>query len=238
MRMAEIRDRILALLYPPGACCIACGALRVDDPARALCKACLEKLVPLQPPFCPSCGQTGWAVLCPDCAAKKPDALDARAAAYPYADTGRALVRALKYGRVEAAAQALASGMLPLFPKEPIDGLVPVPLHKRRQRRRGFNQARSLCEALSRETGVPVLDALTRQKSTKTQTRLTREGRKENVQGAFQVRLPVDGLSLLLIDDVMTTGATAVSCAKALKEAGAARVKLLAAARAKLYRDA
>lgn len=232
MRMAALRALIARLLYPAGTVCIACGALHVDDVRRGLCSACAEKLQVLQPPFCSGCGEAGWATLCPSCAARPSDALDGRISAYAYSDTVRALVQALKYGSVLTATVALADGMEAVMPQEWVDAMVPVPLHRTREKQRGYNQAERLSAALSARVGVPVLDAIARDRSTKTQTRLDRERRAENVRGAFSVCAPVAGLTLLLVDDVLTTGATALACAQALKEAGAARVLLLTAARA------
>lgn len=140
------------------------------------------------------------------------------------------MVRALKYGSVSSAAAVLADGMEKAVPPGRFDVQVPVPLHSMRERQRGFNQARLLSESLSRLTGIPTVDALIRIRATQTQTRLSREDRAENVLGAFQLRMPVEGLSILLVDDVLTTGATAVSCAEALKEAGARGVWLITAA--------
>ncbi|MCL1963979.1 MAG: ComF family protein [Firmicutes bacterium] len=230
-------NKIARLLYPDNAVCVACGALRVDDPARHLCRACAEKLIPLEPPFCPRCGAPGWAMMCQACWAFPPDDLDGRVSAYHYEGTARLLVRALKYTNVEPAAKALAMGMKTVLPPERYDALVPVPLYWRRERQRGFNQARILCQALSPAIGLPLLDALDRVRPTKTQTRLTHEERSENVKGAFVVRAAVKGQSLILVDDVMSTGATAVTCASALKKAGAASVLLLAAARTQKHMD-
>ncbi len=238
MRMASFRDGVTSLLYPGRAVCIACGALRVDHDRWPLCADCARALTPLAPPFCPVCGRPGWVMECPDCVTRPPDALDGRAAAFAYEKTARTLVRALKYHAVVPAAGALADGMLTVLPRGRYGALVPVPLYRTRERRRGFNQADALCRELSRETGLPVLKAVARERNTRTQTRLSREGRAENVRGAFRVCAPVTGLSLLLIDDVLTTGATALACAEALKEAGARRVFLLTAARAVEGRDA
>jgi ComF family protein len=240
-RHAPLIIHLRSLLFPRGAICISCGALRVDAAAHGLCRDCEEALVPLSPPFCPHCGRPGWSITCPDCMAALPTALDARIAAYAYRGTAEALVRALKYQHVEQAARALVDGMITCRPPGHFDALVPVPLHRRRMRQRGFNQAETLCWALSKATGLPIWPILTRTLPTKTQTRLSREQRQANVRGAFATG-PVElatlrGASLLLVDDVMTTGATAESCAQELKAAGAARVVLWAATRAGLYED-
>lgn len=232
MRMAAIRALIARALYPENACCIVCGRLRVDDRAWALCEDCAAGLALLEGPFCPRCGAVGWAVECPDCAVRQPGAMDACLAAYPYEGVAGGLVRALKYSAVHAAAAALADGMAAVLADKGYDVLLPVPLHRGRQRQRGFNQADVLCRALSARTGMPIADALQRTRATRTQTELSLAGRAQNVRGAFEVTSPVKGMSILLVDDVLTTGATAGACAAALKDAGARRVALLAATRA------
>ena len=118
----------------------------------------------------------------------------------------------------------------------PIDVIVPVPLDRRRRRKRGFNQSELLANELGRISGLRVASgALLRERVTATQTGLTHRQRRLNVQSAFRVRRPeaVAGRNIALIDDVITTGATAGACARVLKRAGAARVVVLALARAR-----
>lgn len=237
--MAAPVDLIRRLLYPPDAVCLSCGALRVDD-TRGLCAACAETLTPLEGPFCPLCGEPGDGQPCLACMLQPAGALDGVRSAYAYEGTARQLIRALKYGSVHSAADALADGIVAaagdLLPGAT---LVPVPLHRRRQRMRGFNQAEVLARAIAARSGNAVSCALARDRSTRTQTRFSREERARNVSGAFSA-LPraAEGLSFLLVDDVYTTGATAAACAQALKAAGASRVVLLAAAKAFSHRDA
>jgi ComF family protein len=113
---------------------------------------------------------------------------------------------------------------------EAFDAAVPVPLYWRRRLQRGFNQAELLARGLSRRTGIPVVRALSRLRPTPAQAGLSNSARRQNVSQAFRAR-GVQGKRILLIDDVMTTGATAASCAAALKQAGARRVSLLTVAR-------
>jgi ComF family protein len=116
---------------------------------------------------------------------------------------------------------------------ERIDAIAPVPLHWWRKWRRGFNQSELLAHALSKRTGAPVIAALRRTRATAAQAGLSNTARRRNVTGAFSSRtsLSLNGKHVLLIDDVMTTGATASACAIALKKAGAVRVALLTVAR-------
>jgi ComF family protein len=156
-------------------------------------------------------------------------------AAYSFAaydGVTRKLIHLYKYARIRTLARPLADLLrrgLPL--DEHFDTIVPVPLHWLRQWKRGFNQSELLARALSRRSGIPVLNALKRSRSTKAQAGLSNHARRQNVAKAFRAR-PVEGRRILLIDDVMTTGATATACAQALKRAGAARVAVLTVARA------
>jgi ComF family protein len=116
----------------------------------------------------------------------------------------------------------------------PVDAVVPVPLHWIRRRGRGYDQALLLAKDFSRRVGVPVEEGvLRRRRATKPQTELGRDERRENVRDAFEARRPeaVKGRTILLVDDVCTTGATIEACARALKAAGAKRVGALTAAR-------
>jgi ComF family protein len=113
------------------------------------------------------------------------------------------------------------------------DALVPVPLYHRRHRQRGFNQALELARGLSSRRDLPVVNCLYRYRETVSQTKLERSARWENMSGAFQMKRGFDvrGRNLLIIDDVFTTGATVNACAKALGQAGAARLAVLTIAR-------
>lgn len=224
------------ILYPEGAVCVACGALHARDAQWSLCETCEAALSLLQGPRCPGCGGPGEG-LCRRCRARGPGSLDAVTAAFAYTGTARLLVRALKYDGVHTAARALAAGMFRVRPKTPFDAIVPVPLHRWRERSRGFNQAETLSRLLGEAMGLPVLPLLTRARRTGTQTRLTASERADNVEGAFAASAEALGLRLLLVDDVLTTGATAEACACALKAAGALRVELLAAAKAGIGAD-
>lgn len=216
--MAALRHLIAGLAYPSGAVCLACGRLRVDVPLLGLCAQCFEGLA--------SDDQTPAI-----------EGLDGVWYAYPYRGTAGRLVRALKYDCVRDAAAVLAEGMLDALPQGAFDALVPVPLHAGRRRQRGFNQAAVLCGLLSAQTGLPVLDTLVRTRATAMQARLTARERAGNVQGAFAAQAPATGRRLLLVDDVLTTGATALACAQALRGVGAARVGLLTAAFAAVHED-
>jgi ComF family protein len=146
----------------------------------------------------------------------------------------RDLVHLLKYDGMKPLAQPLGeylSRALPL--DERFDAIVAMPLHWRRRFERGFNQAALLARQVARRRKIPVLNVVRRVRATRTQTGLTNAKRRDNVSGAFRARRgrPLEGLRILLVDDVMTTGATADECARALLGAGARRVDVLTLAR-------
>ncbi len=150
----------------------------------------------------------------------------------------RRLIHLLKYDGMEPLARPLASRLAALLAQAgPVEALLPVPLDRSRRRHRGFNQAELLARHLSRAAGVRLeTRVLVRARRTEPQAGLTHHQRRDNVRGAFRVRRPelVAGRNIALVDDVITTGATAAACARALKQAGAARVVVLALARARL----
>jgi ComF family protein len=151
----------------------------------------------------------------------------------------RAAIHALKYRGKRRLAARLAdellavAGVRDLLSADAV--LVPVPLHPRRRRQRGFNQSALLARALGARTGLPVVEALRRRRDTDAQTGLSAAARRANVRGAFVARVPpalLRGRPVVMVDDVVTTGATATACARALAGAGADEIRLLTLARA------
>ncbi|MGA2599841.1 MAG: ComF family protein [Bryobacteraceae bacterium] len=150
-----------------------------------------------------------------------------------YEDELRKLIHLFKYGRIETLAGPLGRFMITALPRElNFDVIVPMPLHWTKLWRRGFNQSELLAAAVSRRWNVPLKRLVRRIRATPVQAGLTSAKRRVNVSGAFRAKSGVAGLKVLLVDDVLTTGATAGACASALKRAGAARVTLLTLARA------
>ncbi len=194
----------------------------------------------LDGPVCDGCGapfEFDPGARCAACLAK-PRAFDAARAACLYDETSRNPILQLKHAdRLDLAplfARWLSRTARELI--EEADAIAPVPLHPLRLLRRRYNQAAEIARPLAAMTGTPYLpDALVRRRATATQGGKSGSGRKRNVAGAFEVpsarRGQVEGLRILLIDDVLTTGATAEGCARALKAAGAARVDLAVVAR-------
>lgn len=200
------------------------------------------KLQFLSDPVCARCGLPFEIAVGPDqvCAAciARPPRYDRARAALVYGDVSRELVLGLKYQGRRDGLGTLSGWMAavgrPLL--DEADLIVPVPLHYLRLVRRGFNQSGWLAAALSRSSGVRLsVDALVRTRATPIQGGLSADGRRRNVQGAFRVRGSrkrlVRGKRILLVDDVLTTGATAEACALALKRAGAICVDVVTLAR-------
>ncbi|MCS6953304.1 MAG: phosphoribosyltransferase family protein [Bryobacterales bacterium] len=206
-----------------------------------VCPQCLAAPLPLSAEFfCVACGtpflnrypldEHGRCALC----RSGLRGFDAAYSFGAYESVLRELIHLFKYGGVQTLARPLGEYLMRALPREHrFDALVPMPLHWLRRWRRGFNQAELLAREVSRRSGIPVLKPVRRVRATRAQTGLSHSARRQNVLGAFRVRRKarLAGLRLLLVDDVMTTGATAAACALALKRAGAAYVALLVVAR-------
>ena len=230
-------DALLAVLVAPA--CAACAA-PLDAPTRgAVCAACWNRVVPIAPPVCVTCAEPlpSWRVIsagqqrCPRCR-RRGTAISMARSVGAYDGALRDIVHALKYEGRRSLAAPLAARMR-AHGAEVLAGAdlaVPVPLHRWRARRRGFNQAADL----ARHLGLPCRAALRRTRPTPSQTDLPASRRHANVRGAFAVRrgVSVSGCCVVLVDDVSTTGATLEACARALREAGAREVRALTAARA------
>jgi ComF family protein len=219
-----------------------CPACRELVGGNGLCASCWSKLSLIAPPYCERLGipfayDPGPGVLSMQAIADPPAYHRARAAVR-YDDIARTLVHSLKYGdRLDLAPTAgrwMARAGHELL--KDADALVPVPLHWRRLWTRRFNQSALLAKAISEIAGVPVAEnALKRVKATAQQVGLTQRERASNVQGAFRVpaegKAEVGGRRLVLIDDVLTSGATADACARTLLRAGARNVDVIVFAR-------
>jgi ComF family protein len=214
--------------------CAGCGTIVAD--VHSFCPECWKQVEFLGEGGCKTCGiplASTDADLCAACLARPPRIARTRAAV-GYGDMSRGIAIRLKYGRKVALAKTMARYMLPLVDREGERVLVPVPLHRSRLWWRGFNQSVLIARELSRSLGIPAdAVALRRVRRTPPLKGMTPLQRRKTVAGAFRVRdgSSVAGRTVILIDDVLTTGSTAEACARALKRAGAARVELVSWAR-------
>jgi ComF family protein len=226
--MPDWWERALDVVFPPR--CAGCGAR-----GYLLCPECTATIAYIRPPACPMCGRrTTRPGICPICRAY-PNALDGMVAATAFEEPVRACIHALKYEGQRPYAGLLAELARPslaLLP--PPDAIVPVPLFAKRERGRGFNQSALIARRLAGDD-LPVLPQwLARTRDTPPQVGQDREARHANVADAFICPDPatVRGRSIVLLDDVATTGATLDACASALRAAGALSVHALVVARA------
>ncbi|GAA0567086.1 ComF family protein [Caenispirillum bisanense] len=242
--MPRLARALLDLLLPPR--CLSCGAV-VSEPG-ALCPDCFAAVTFLGPPVCACCGDPfelamEEGALCAVCIADPPPFARARAA-FRYDDGSRDLVLRFKHADRTDCAAPFARWMLRAGRElvRDADLIVPVPLHRLRLLRRRYNQAALLARALDRHGDRPgryAPDLLLRARRTPPQEGLGRSARRLNMRAAFAVADParLEGRRVLVVDDVLTTGATVGECARVLLRAGAAAVDVLTLARVVLDPD-
>lgn len=219
------------------AICAVCDA---PCPGRALCQAC-DLSLPRIPFACPRCAlpRSSAQASCGSCLLSSPEWDDA-ACAFAYRFPVNELLRAAKFRRalvpLDALAHATAGAVAPAVlgggvPRADI--LVPVPLHWRRHWQRGFNQALELARPLAGTLGIPLTDTvLVRRRATRAQSARDADARRRNLNSAFVARRGVRGRRIILFDDVLTTGATLNAATLALRDAGAAHIRVVTCARA------
>ncbi len=226
---AALGSALLDLLYPP--CCAACGEGLSSSAEEPFCVICAQAVDPV-PSGCRSCGLPGPDALCGACLSNPPSFTACHAGGLfggPLADA----IHALKYRDRPALARPLGAWLAGQVSLPQSSAIVPVPLGRKRRLARGYDQAALLARALAKAKDLPVLPlALARTRETKPQVGRTRADRLRNVRGAFRAMPTVRGRDVVLLDDVVTTGATADACAEALVLAGARSVRVLALARA------
>lgn len=228
-------EALLSLLYPPR--CAVCRTLGCLSP---LCGTCMAAVVPVAEPLCLHCGHSLEPEQgCKDCR-QHPPAFDGARALGAYQGVLQEAVHRFKYGNCPTLAEPLGSLLVVYVRTQSaalhnlaFDSVLPMPMHSRRRRQRGYNQSERLARVVARELALPLdTSLLMRARATRPQVGLTAAQRRNNLQGAFRVSRPQDtsGKTFLLIDDVMTTGSSLSECAAMLKLAGANRVYALALA--------
>jgi len=217
---------LLEIIFPTR--CVSCGR-----GGNLLCPDCESKLVPLESLSCIVCGRPAvGGITHPICRSRW--APERFLAAFPYRGPARRLVQALKYKRLRAVAKIMAELLIGEMREIGVDfgpqaQAVPIPLSFWRQGARGFNQAELLARALAEELKLDFRPKILRKiRDTSSQVSLSRPERQENVRGVFSVSAELHGEDILLVDDVVTTGATAREAARTLKKAGAGQVWVLA----------
>jgi ComF family protein len=228
-QLSIIKGAALDLLFPQK--CIGCG-----EEGDILCRACRKSLPQIVNPICPKCGRPQSSpILCPGCL-NWPGHIDGIRSPLKFDGVVREAIHQLKYKNLRSLAQPLALLLQDYLQKNPLPAqfLVPVPLHAKRIKERGYNQSELLARELGKLVRLPVVnDALIRSRYVLPQAKTTSvEERRRNVKQAFNcVNSQFLGASVLLIDDVSTSGATLDACATALKSSGATSVWGLVLAR-------
>ncbi len=242
LRILAETGRLAGFVFFPSFC-KSCGVFLERRRDRILCADCLDRIQPHRAPFCPVCGRffegEAEAHVCGRCAASPPP-FNRHRSAGRYRGVLKDALLLLKYRKYRPLGRLLG-GMAyeTLVPDEEfwkgIDLVVPVPLHRKRFRERGFNQSAAIAREIGRRAGIPFVPrAVKKIKSTLPQTSLTHRERADNVRGAYARgrKNAVSGKIVLLVDDVFTTGSTLGECARVLLEAGAAEVRGLTVAQA------
>jgi len=221
-------EPLLDLIFPPH--CVACGTM-----GSWFCPACRDRVQRQEPPLCERCGRPITSgTICGHCR-RHPLAVDGLRSVALHRQPLSKAIHALKYGGVRVLAAPLGALMAEYAIDLGLvaDALVPVPLHRARERQRGYNQSHLLAREMSVVLRWPVVEALARLRNTPAQVGLNRAQRLDNVRDAFcATDASVAGRRVLLIDDVCTTGATLGACSQALRRAGARSVWALTLARA------
>ena len=220
--VTKLKRIALDLLFPQW--CVGCGR-----EGHYICNSCRESFSRISPPICPRCGKPqSDGLLCPDCDDRN-SAIDGIRSPFIFEGVIRKAIHELKYSNLRALAVPMAGLLYDYLLKNPVPGevLVPVPLHRKRLRERGYNQSALLVRELGKLTGMPVVDdCLIRQHHTPPQARTASiEERRQNVVNAFScANGALREKKVILIDDVSTSGTTLNACAETLKKSGVASV--------------
>jgi len=233
--------KVSGLIYPD--ICQICENEKATSEESYVCRSCRSKIKYIEPPFCEQCGKPyeGYittSFICSDCRSSKIYFSQARSVAV-YDDVIKKAIHLYKYKSALWIEPILAEMLIESIKTDSDwserDAIIPVPLHFVKRNERGFNQSERLSTRISKATGIPLnTKLLKRVKYTETQTTLDRSRRSENVKNAFDVKDKsgwLKGKKLILIDDVLTTGATVNECERVLRKAGAIDVAVWTVAR-------
>ena len=225
--LSKLAGPALDLLFPMS--CAGCGR-----EGKLLCQKCVSGLPRLEKPYCGLCASPGQSSHCRWCRERLP-AFEGIRGPFLFQGAIKGAVYAFKYRGVKAAAPELGRLLADYLMQQPLAGdvIIPVPLHPRRLRDRGYNQSALLAKELGKLTGFRVESRLlTRKKDALPQVRTaSKNQRRDNVEGSFSCSRQVSGKAVILVDDVATTGSTLSACAAALKSSGASSVWGLVLAR-------
>ncbi|MCX5850308.1 MAG: ComF family protein [Deltaproteobacteria bacterium] len=240
MILAKALNDLSDVIFPPQ--CLGCGEIFHPQSKQIFCPSCEENIRFITGNICPVCGITfsdspAGSHLCGNCLEKRPYFSYARAV-FSYENIILKAIHQFKYGNNISIGAIFASFMsdfsFPDIDFTEYSFIIPVPLHIKRLRERGFNQSLILARAIEKKRQIPVnFSLLKRHKFTETQTGMNKTERKQNIKGAFEVgdNKKVAGNNIILVDDVYTTGATVNECAKTLIKAKAKKVTVLTLAR-------
>lgn len=234
--------KLAELIFFPSFCPLCSSLLELTD-EKVICHDCLESLKPQKSSYCYCCGRFFYDFsnlhLCGSCLEKRPPFSIHRSAA-PYRGKLKDIILLFKYKGFRILGRDLAYFIYQAFKDDEaiwwgLDSIIPVPIHPRRKKIRGFNQVQIIAKELSRLSGIEIVEkCLIKTKNVPPQTSLDAKERRRNVRGAFEIKRSesIKGKIILLVDDVFTTGSTIYECSFVLKNAGAKEVRALSLAQA------
>lgn len=232
--LRKIKDAIIKMFFPPDNKCMICGKELFKDTKHCLCDNCFSNLPFKDSCVCIKCGDsiTGEGNYCLSCKNNANKPYNKAFAPFKFKDSIVKIIHDLKYNNQKWIAPFISEFLVDevLQQNVSVDVIIPIPLNIKRYNERGFNQSEIICEKLVTKLNMKVdVTSLVRSKYTKTQTNLTRAERSENLKDAFTVqnKEAIKGKSILLVDDVFTTGATMEEACKVLRKAGAKNIYCL-----------
>ena len=227
--ICQLTDAALSWVYPLR--CMVCTDILPFGGPKWICENCDGLLVPIIKPVCVMCGAPAESEGAECTLCRKRQRIYNNTALYVYEDVIREIIHRFKYGGCPRYAYGFAELAADILEKDFFEGVqafIPVPMYAGKRRRRGYNQSEEIAFALTKITGIPtILDYLKRIKDTKPMAGLTPDERVRNLQGAFMLGKQNGFKSVLLIDDIYTTGETLDVCADRLKLGGAEQIRSL-----------